>query len=574
MTLETLLLDLESKNIWLRRDGEELVILGSPEALDSELISRLRTHKGSLLHRLAEGGQTGSSAPVEITPEMLTMVDLTPAEIDSIVDRVPGGARNVQDIYPLAPLQEGLLFHHLMAPEGDPYLLSLMLAFDSRARLDDYLNSLQSVIDRHDILRTAVLWEGLSEPVQVVLRKARLVVEEIVLDASEGEGAEQLYARFNPRHYRIDVRQAPLMRVFVAQDAARGRWLLLMLLQHLAGDHTTVEVMQEEVRAHLLGRADRLPPPQPFRNLVAQARLGRDEEEQEAFFRRMLADVDEPTAPFGLVDVFGNGSGTTQAELPLDADLAKRLRERARRLGLSVASLFHLAWAMVLSRVSGREDVVFGTVLVGRMQGGDGADRAMGPFINTLPLRIRVGNEPAEASVRAAHELLAELLLHEQASLALAQRCSSVLPPAPLFSALLNYRHDAETEPGSESADWEGIETLFAVERTNYPLTLSVDDLGEGFRLTAKVHESIDPMRICRFMHVALDRLVGALETAPSRPIRSVDVMPEAEARQLVEGWNATEAAFPEECIHELFEAQAEKAPHAVAVVHQGVGPS
>jgi len=90
--------------------------------------------------------------------------------------------------------------------------------------------------------------------------------------------------------------------------------------------------------------------------------------------------VEEPTAPFGLLDVRGDGTGIEEAYLALDATLAKRIRGSARRLGISAASLCHLAWAQVLSKVSGREDVVFGTVLFGRMQGGEGSDRVMGLF--------------------------------------------------------------------------------------------------------------------------------------------------------------------------------------------------
>ena len=284
-----------------------------------------------------------------ITPEMLPLVELSQEEINRIVSGVPGGTANVQDIYPLAPLQEGILFHHLIGGTGDPYLMGTLLSFDTRTRLDSYLGALQGVIDRQDILRTGVMWEGLREPVQVVWRKAALVVEEVELDPAAGDVAEQLYARFNPRQYRIDVRQAPWLKVYVARDSA---WELMgtmrQLLHHLAIDHTTLEVMQEEIQAHLLGQADQLPAPLPFRNLVAQARLGVSTEEHEAFFRGLLGDVGEPTVPFGLLDVRGDGTGIQEARLRVEAGLARRLREWARKLGVSAASLFHVAWAQVL----------------------------------------------------------------------------------------------------------------------------------------------------------------------------------------------------------------------------------
>jgi hypothetical protein len=327
---------------------------------------------------------------------------VTTDQIDLIVRTVPGGAANVQDIYPLTPLQEGFLFHHLLEARGDPYLLAVPYVFPSRARLDAYVTALQAVIARHDILRTAVLWEGLPEPVQVVWRHAPLPIEELACGAAPAAGdvAQQLFARCNPREHRIDIRQAPLLRAHVAYDAAHDQWLMMQLLHHLATDHMTLDVLQTEIQAHLAGAeaVRRLPPPQPFRNLVAQARLGGSRAADETYFRALLGDVDAPTAPFGLVDVQGDGTGMTDARLQVDRQLSDRLRVRARILAVSVATLCHVAWAQVLARVSGRPDVVFGTVLLGRMQGGNGADRVLGPFINTLPVRITVGATGAAPS--------------------------------------------------------------------------------------------------------------------------------------------------------------------------------
>jgi amino acid adenylation domain-containing protein len=502
---------------------------------------------------------------------MLPLVELTQAEIDGIVAVVPGGARNVQDIYPLGPLQEGVLFHHLLATVGDPYLVGHLTAFESRERLDAYLAALQAVIARHDILRTAIAWEGLDEPVQVVWREARMGVEEVEIDPAAGPVAKQLMERFDPRHHRIDVRRAPLMRGYVAHDPERGRWLLLQQEHHLISDHTTLEVLLAEVQAHLLGRESELPEPLPFRNFVAQARLGVSREEHVEFFEKLLGDIDEPTAPFGLTDAWGDGSEIVEAKMAVDASLSARLRERARRLGVSAGTVCHVAYAQVLARVSGREDVVFGTVLFGRLQGGAGADRVMGPFINTLPVRVRVADDGAEESVRRTHTLLAEVLRHEHASLALAQRCSGVHAPAPLFSALMNYRHAAgvgKPAPAEAQQAWEGINRLHIGERTNYPLLLSVDDLGDGFWLTAQAPASVQPERVCAMMHQALEGLVEALEDAPSRALGSIGVLPDAERAQVVEGWNATAADFPRESsVHALFEALVESTPDAVAVV-------
>src|SRR3954470_3810075 len=188
MTVDELLSRLTGLPIRLRRKGDELVVRAPEGALDPELVRGLRAHKADLLDRLALSDAEWWTPPARITPEMLPLVELSLEQIDKVAASVPGGAGNVQDIYPLGPLKEGIFFHHLMDGEGDPYLGWGMFAADSRSDVDRFVGALQTVVDRHDILRTSVAWEGLPQPVQVVRRHARLPVEEVTFYEGLGAG--------------------------------------------------------------------------------------------------------------------------------------------------------------------------------------------------------------------------------------------------------------------------------------------------------------------------------------------------------------------------------------------------
>ena len=504
---------------------------------------------------------------------MLPLVNLAQGEIDQIVASVAGGVTNIQDIYPLAPLQEGILFHHLLQSEGDDYLLRTILAFDRRGRLDAFLNALQVVIQRHDILRSAVYWQGLIQPVQVVYRRTALPVEEIIL-AREDNALTWLQARTDPRHLRLDLQRAPLLAAYITEEPDSGEWLLSLLMHHLVSDHVTQELMLSEIQLLLLGQKEHLPEPLPYRNFIAQANRVTPEE-HESYFRQQLGDVDEPTAPFGVIDVQGDGSQVEEARLSLSSDLAQRIRKGAREQSVAPAVLFHVAWGQVLARCSGRDDVVFGTVLSGRLQGLEGAERVLGMFINTLPLRIPLGTVSVREAVRETYQRLNQLLEHEQASLALAQRCSGVAVPLPLFTSLLNYRHSHAgntVEEGNAAAGvaWEGIRLLAGEERTNYPLAVSVDDLGQGFALTAQCVGGIDATRIVNYLESAIEELVEALVTAPGQPAHRLNILPDSERQQLLVEFNATKADYPSDrLIHELFEEQAARAPEATALVFE-----
>lgn len=504
-----------------------------------------------------------------IDPEMIPMVTLDREQVEYIVQSVAGGAGNIQDIYPLVPLQEGILFHHLLDDQGDTYATPMLLSLSSREALDQFIHALQRVIDRHDSLRTAVLWEQLPRPVQVVYRHASLIVNEIVLESGR-DSEKQLRELMRPELQRVDLRRAPMMQLRIAAEEGGRQWYALLQLHHIICDHESVKTLVSEVRTHISGRAQTLARPLPYRNHVAHALAQARTHDAEAFFRSKLREIDESTAPFGLLDVHGDGSRIDEARRVVGATLADRIRGQARRSGISAATLFHAAWALVVSHTSGRDDVVFGSVLLARLQGSADSERMLGMFVNTLPLRLKLGALTARQLVDQTQRELMELLRHAQASLAVAQRCSGVSGSAPLFSALLNYRHsgiDLQSELGSAV----GGRVLVDVDRTNYPVTLSVDDLGEGFRITAQTDRRVDPRRVIDYVSTAMESLLEALEQSPQTPALALATLPLHERYQVIDRFNPRGGSFPQEkLIHEQFEEQVKRAPKAPAVVFEG----
>ncbi|WP_154582792.1 non-ribosomal peptide synthetase, partial [Xanthomonas oryzae] len=381
----------------------------------------------------------------------------------------------------------------------------------------------------------------------------------------------------DPSSARMDLTQAPLLRGHLVEDPHQARWLLGLQTHHLVIDHTTLELLVEEIQLYLGDRAEQLPIALPFRDFVAQARLGASHDQHRAFFTRQLGDLDTPTTPFGLREVHGNGADIEQAVLPLTVSLCAAARVQTRQLDVSPASLFHLAYALVLAQASGQDDVVFGTTLFGRMHAGAGADRALGMFLNTLPIRLQRDGSSVADAVRHTQARLAELLHHEHASLALAQRCSGIAPPAPLFTALFNYRHTGGGSVQAPSIEtphdqWRGVDMLEAQERTNYPLTLSVDDISDdgGFALVVKVNQRIGAARVAAMMLQAVQALVQALEQAPQTALHSLDLLPPDERARL-DGFTSTAAApHQTDCVHRLFQAQVRRTPHAIALLADG----
>ncbi len=578
MSLEDVLAHIQGKNIRLMAEEGELLIRAPQGSMDAETMALLKLHKQALVNALLDNRNDLPSwawsmlqphSPTAITPNLLTLVELTQQEIDSIVSNVSGGTANIQDIYPLAPLQEGILFHHLLEAQGDIYLLRTVVAFEKREFLDRFLVALQRVIDHHDILRTAMFWQDLPHPVQVVFKQASLPVEELKLQAGN-EALAQLLAETDPMRMRMDLQRAPLLAAYLIADPQTEEWLLALLNHHIVCDHISLGLVIAEIHLLLQDMGSELPPTVPYRNFIAQL-CSESPEQHETYFQRQLADVTEPTAPFGLLDVKNTGA-VSEVHFSLPDALARKIKEVSRQHGVSVAVLFHVAWARVLAKCCGRDEVVFGTVLTGRLQGPVGADRTLGMFINTLPIRVEAGQTSVRQAIAEVYRNLGELLVHEQASLALAQRCSGVDTALPLFSTLLNYRHSNQPEVSFSNNDWKGMRIIVGdEERSNYPITLTIDDFGNGFGFTTQCVDGVDPEQINVYMLAAVEVLTEMLRSSPDLPLSRISIFSDTEHQKILHDWNSTKIEYPQDrCLHQLLEAQVEQTPNAIALTFEG----
>lgn len=499
---------------------------------------------------------------------MWPSVQLNPAQIATVLRLVEGGEDNIQDIYPLSPMQEGVLFHHLITPDSDPYLIQNQVVFPSRDALNRFVETLNRVIARHDALRSSAVWEGLPDPVQVVWKHAAIAVEDVTGMLRAGPVMERLLELAATPSFKIDLGRAPSMRLLAARNAYTHEWTIVWRSHHLFSDYATDAMLKEEVCRLLADPGAVLPPAAHLREFVLKARRESDGKAVTAFFTDMLRDFDEVTAPFGMADIRRGGAGIRHAQTSLDIALLEGMRDAAAKAGVSTARLLHVAWALVVSRCSGQQDAVFGTILSGRTRDGD--EQLFGPLINTLPIAVRLGAIGVNDCLLETDRLLKELRRHRHASLVAAQKCSAIPAPAPLITSVLNYyRSDAAMLAAEETVPGAAIRFVQDYPLTNYPCMMTVEDFGETVKLTAQTAPGVDPLRICAMMARAIEGLVARIQAEPDKPVGTIDILPPEERELVVEGWNPTQHfSRATETVHDIFERQVALRADSVAVIN------
>ncbi|HLL45145.1 MAG TPA: amino acid adenylation domain-containing protein, partial [Longimicrobiaceae bacterium] len=468
-----------------------------------------------------------------------------------------------------------MVFHDLYDPESGSYLNQYVFTLRGAVDPEVLRQAWQHVLDRRPVLRTVFAWEGMARPLQMVLDRATLPWE--VLDWRAVPRAEQprqldsyLQAQ---REQRFNLLRPPLMRLALVRIADE-EIELVWSHHHLLLDGWSLSLVLQDVLAcydALLRGSPPIPPTRRrYRDYIAWL-LRQDLGAAEAYWRRSLADFTSPTplpaerAPGAAP---GGQSAPGQSVRQLSGAATGALQAFAKQRRLTANTLVQGAWALLLSRWSGEEDVVFGAVVTGRPPQLAGMERIVGLFINTLPVRVRVewGARVEEWLQRLQGEQQ-EARMYEHSPLAEVQRWSGVAGGVPLFESLVAFEnHPVEEMAGAGERSFV-VERWARQGRSHYPLELMVLP-GERLRLTVEYDGGrLDPEAAERLVG-HLERLLEALAADPARRLSEVPLLGEAERAQVLTAWNVTGADYPlERCVHELFTEQAARTPATVALV-------
>ncbi|MGJ5672512.1 MAG: amino acid adenylation domain-containing protein [Nostochopsis sp.] len=534
------------------------------ESLAQEFVQTLRE---LIAHCLSpeNGGYTPSDFP---------LVKLNQQGLDQLLASSTSNWQYIEDIYPLSGVQQGMLFESLYAPDSGVYFQQWISTLNGQLNVPAFEQAWQQVVAQHSILRTAFVWEQLTQPLQIVYRQVDVQLHSYdwqQLSAQEQQQQlEQLLQSKRQQGFQLSI--APLMHLCLIQLSADS-YQFIFNHHHLLLDGWSMPLLLQDLlqfyQAISQGETFTLQPTPSYRNYIAWLQQ-QDLTQAEQFWRQKLLGFSAPT-PL-IVDkpssVEQQPSSYSQEQIQLTATATAELQTFARQHQLTMNNLVQASWAILLCRYSQETDVVFGATVSTRPPAILGIESMVGIFINTLPVRVKVSEDTQVLPL--LKDLQAQQVESEQysySSLAEIQGLSDVPRGTSLFESIVvfeNYPIDEALQHNNYSFS---LDNIYAIEQTNYPLTVVAVP---GEQLFVKI--SYDTSR---FDDTAIARLLGHFQTLlegivanPSQQIFQLPMLTQPEQHQLLVEWNNTQVDYPQDkCIHQLFEEQVERTPDAVAVV-------
>ncbi len=478
--------------------------------------------------------------------------------------------QNIQDLYELSPMQQGMLFHTLYAPESEVYFEQLLCILSGELNFPAFQKAWEQVVARHSVLRSSFYWEEIEKPLQMVSKQVDIPWMKIDWRNFTADEQQNNLEDFllSDRQKGFDLSIAPLMR-FTLIQLTEQTYQLIWSHHHILFDGWSMQIILKEVlafyEAQQRGEHLRLQPVRPYREYIDWLQQ-QDIDQAKRFWQTTLQGFETPTLLGG-----NRGEGTYHEQhFQLSPTVTEKLQGMARQQHLTLNNLVQGAYGLLISRYSGESDVIFGATVSGRPPTLEQVDSMVGLLINTLPIRVKITNKTE--LLPWLKQLQTQALEQEQyayCSLAEIQNQSDILPGLPLFASLLvfeNYPLDSSPQETRKTLE---ISHISCFERTNYPLTIVINP---GSQLAGRIvydTSCFDDKKIARMIGHFLTLLTGMAANLQQN-ISDLSLMSAAEAEELMllENQQATNT-INYKCVHVLFEEQVEKSPDAVAIIYE-----
>uniref|UniRef100_A0AAU1ZUG3 Non-ribosomal peptide synthase/polyketide synthase n=1 Tax=Streptomyces sp. NBC_00093 TaxID=2975649 RepID=A0AAU1ZUG3_9ACTN len=560
---------------------DDFFTLGGDSIVAMQLVARVRaaglavSPRDVFRHKTAAGlaaaardlnGDNGPGDTPATDASLTALLALTDEE------RTEVAGFGAAEILPLTPLQAGLLFHASF-DSGDegPDVYTVQVAYDIDGPLDAVRlrDAGQALLDRHGNLRAGFRYLTSGRPVAVVPRTAALPWRQLDLSELDANTRDERWTKaLDQERRRFDPAQPPLLRLMLVK-LGDARHRLVLSHQHLLLDGWSVPRLAAELSALYAeaetASASALPTPVPYKEYLAW--LGQqDADASAAAWAEALDGLEEPTH---LVPADPNRAPVVPETLTtfLTPELTDSLTALARSRGLTVNSLVQGAWSVVLGRLTGRTDVVFGATVSGRPPELAGVEAMIGLFINTVPVRVRIDErESLAAFLDRLQDEQSRLLDHQHLGLADIQRRAGL---GELFDTLVVFESYPDGgEIGGEGSGGLRMEVRDHQDSTHYPFAWAVEP-AERLRLTAEFRTDLFDRTAAERITAAMVRLFEAMTTDAEQPLGRVDILTPEERHTLLETWNDTRLPDTDgpTTVPALFETQVAAAPDAVAVV-------
>jgi amino acid adenylation domain-containing protein/non-ribosomal peptide synthase protein (TIGR01720 family) len=487
--------------------------------------------------------------------------------------------KNIEDAYTLSPMQQGMLFHSLFEPESQVYIEQLSYQIEGELNLAAFEQAWQQVVDRHCALRTAFVWENLEKPHQIVCQRVKLpwhYYDWRGLSLHKQQEDLEDFLKCD-RELGFQLKRAPLMRLSIIHLAEKT-YQIVWSHHHLILDGWSSFLLLKEVmdfyQAYCNGQKIQLEKPRPYRDYIAWLQQ-QNHNEAEAYWRKRLKGFSASTSlrlERNSLSEPTENLGQEEQEIQLSVADTAAIQSFAKKHQLTLNTLIQGLWALILGCYSGENDVVFGATSSGRPVNWLGAESAIGLFINTLPVRVKLSSEITLVSwLKQIQAEQIEARQYEYSPLFEIQQWSEIPKGTSLFESIIvfeNYPIDISLQEWIASLKIGNIK-LF--EKTNYPLTIAVENKAN---LSIKIlcdryrFEKDAIARLLQHWQTLLKRVI----TNPELHLQEISLLSEEEEKTLLVDWNDTQVDYPQEkCIHQRFEEQAEKTPDAIALVFENL---